>query len=210
MQTLVDAWLHFDPSNGDQVVVRARLPRTVAGLLVGGALGLAGAAMQAVARNPLADPGILGVNAGAALAVVVALAVFGLSGVSAYVWFALVGAALAAVVVYGVASLGREGATPVKLALAGAAMTAGLASLTNALLVTSRQALDSYRFWQVGSVGSARLGRDPGHRAVLRRRHRDHPGHRAAAERAGSGGRRRTRSRPAGRPRAGRDGDSAW
>src|SRR6185312_11299016 len=116
-------------------------------------LGLAGAAMQAVARNPLADPGILGVNAGAALAVVVALAVFGLSGVSAYVWFALVGAALAAVVVYGVASLGREGATPVKLALAGAAMTAGLASLTNALLVTSRQTLDGYRFWQVGSVG---------------------------------------------------------
>jgi iron complex transport system permease protein len=152
-QTLYDAWFHFDPSNGDQVIVRARLPRTVAGLLVGGALGLAGAAMQAVARNPLADPGILGVNAGAALAVVVALAVFGLSGISAYVWFALLGAALAAVVVYGVASLGREGATPVKLALAGAAMSAGLASLTNGLLVTSRQTLDGYRSWQIGSVG---------------------------------------------------------
>ncbi|GAB3596390.1 iron chelate uptake ABC transporter family permease subunit [Angustibacter peucedani] len=153
LHTVWDAWSAADPSDGAQVVVRARLPRTVAGLLVGGALGLAGAAMQAVARNPLADPGILGVNAGAALAVVVALAVLGVTGVSAYVWFALLGAAVAAVLVYGVASLGREGATPVKLALAGAATTAGLVSLTNALLVTSRQTLDSYRAWQVGSIG---------------------------------------------------------
>jgi iron complex transport system permease protein len=153
MRTIVDAWVHFDPSDGDQVIVRTRLPRTVCGLLVAGALGLAGAAMQAVARNPLADPGILGVNAGAALGVVFALAVLGLSGTSAYVWFALAGAAVSAVVVYGVASLGREGATPVKLALAGAAMSAGLVSLTNAVLVTSKQTLDGYRFWLVGSIG---------------------------------------------------------
>lgn len=162
--TLLDAWLHLDPSNGDHLVVQSRVPRTLTGLAVGVALGLAGAAMQGVARNPLADPGILGVNAGAALAVVIGLFAFGITSPAGYVWFAFAGAAVAAVTVYAVASLGREGATPVKLALAGAAFSAALASVMNAVLLLSRQTLDQFRFWQVGSLAGAGL---PALRTVL-------------------------------------------
>lgn len=156
LSTLVDAVTGFDPANGDHAVLAARVPRTVAGLLVGAALGLAGAAMQGVSRNPLADPGILGVNAGAALGVVVGIHVVGLATIGGYVWAAMLGAAAAAVVVYLVAGTGRGGATPVKLALAGAAVTAGLLSLTNGVLITSQQTFDSFRFWQVGALA----GRD--------------------------------------------------
>ncbi|MBT2533715.1 iron chelate uptake ABC transporter family permease subunit [Arthrobacter sp. ISL-48] len=154
--TVWQALMQFDPANGDHAVVHARIPRTVLGLLAGGALGLAGAAMQGVARNPLADPGIMGVNAGAALAVVSGIYVFGVSSLTGYIWFAFIGAAGAAVVVYLVASLGREGATPVKLALAGAALSAGLYSLMNVILVSSQDTLDRFRFWQVGGIA----GRD--------------------------------------------------
>ncbi|TQJ34357.1 FecCD family ABC transporter permease [Arthrobacter sp. SLBN-122] len=156
---LGDVWqalAAFDPTNGDHAVVQARIPRTLLGLLAGGALGLAGAAMQGVARNPLADPGIIGVNAGAALAVVIGIYVFGVASFSGYVWFAFLGAAAAAVVVYLIASLGRDGATPVKLALAGAALSAGLSSLMNVILVSSQDTLDRFRFWQVGGIA----GRD--------------------------------------------------
>ncbi len=146
----------FDPANGDHAVVHARIPRTVLGLLAGGALGLAGAAMQGVARNPLADPGIIGVNAGAALAVVTGIYLFGVTTFSGYIWFAFLGASAAAVVVYLIASLGRDGATPVKLALAGAALSAGLSSLMNVILVSSQDTLDRFRFWQVGGIA----GRD--------------------------------------------------
>lgn len=156
IDVVIDALGNFDPSNGDHAVIRARIPRTVTGLCVGIALGLAGAAMQGVARNPLADPGILGVNAGAALAVVFAIYFLGVTELTGYIWFAFLGAAVAAVVVYAIASMGREGATPIKLALAGAALSAGLASLMNAILVSSKETLDSFRFWQVGSVS----GRD--------------------------------------------------
>jgi len=151
-----DALLHFNPDDGNHAVVHARIPRTVLGLLAGGALGLAGAAMQGVARNPLADPGIMGVNAGAALAVVSGIHLFGITGLGGYIWFAFAGAAAAAAVVYLLASMGREGATPVKLALAGAALSAGLYSLMNVVLVSSQDTLDRFRFWQVGGVA----GRD--------------------------------------------------
>jgi len=156
LATVWQALTGFDPGNGNHAVVQARIPRTVLGLLAGAALGLAGAAMQGVARNPLADPGIIGVNAGAALAVVTGIYVFGITRFAGYVWFAFAGAAAAAVVVYLVASLGREGATPVKLALAGAALSAGLSSLMNIILVSSQDTLDRFRFWQVGGVA----GRD--------------------------------------------------
>jgi len=151
-ETLVQALTNFDPANGDHAVVHSRIPRTVTGLLVGAALGVAGTAMQGVARNPLADPGILGVNAGAALAVVTGIYLFGVAELTGYVWFAFAGAALAAAVVYCIASIGREGATPIKLALAGAALTAGLSSLMNGILVSSQDTLDAFRFWQIGSV----------------------------------------------------------
>lgn len=138
--------------SGDVAVVLTRVPRTVVGLLAGVALGLAGTVMQGVTRNPLADPGILGVNGGAALGVVVAIFSFGVQSLTGYLWFALAGAALASVVVYGVGSLGAGGATPLKLTLAGAALGAGLASVVNAMLIISRQSFDSFRFWQVGSL----------------------------------------------------------
>jgi iron complex transport system permease protein len=155
--TLVEAWTHYDPANGDHAVVASRIPRTLVGVLVGAALGLAGAAMQGIARNPLADPGILGVNAGAALGVVVAMFGLGLTALTSYIWFAFLGAGSAAVLGYAVASLGRDGATPVKLALAGAALTAGLASVMNGILVSSQETLDAFRFWQVGTVAGRTL-----------------------------------------------------
>jgi len=156
LETVWQALTQFDRGNGDHAVVHARIPRTVLGLLAGAALGLAGAAMQGVARNPLADPGIMGVNAGAALAVVTGIYVFGISSLTGYIWFAFIGAAAAAALVYLVASLGRDGATPVKLALAGAALSAGLYSLMNVILVSSQDTLDRFRFWQVGGIA----GRD--------------------------------------------------
>ena len=157
--TVLEALTHYDPTSTDQlVVVTSRLPRTVLGLLVGAALGLAGCAMQGVTRNPLADPGILGVNGGAALATVVGISVFGVTDAAGYVWFAFAGAAVASVLVYTVAALGREGATPVKLALAGAALTAFFGAITTALLLTDQQAFDQFRFWQVGSLNGRGLG----------------------------------------------------
>ena len=152
LDVVLQALANPDAANGDHAVVLSRVPRTVASLLVGAALGLAGTALQGMTRNPLADPGIMGLNAGAAFAVVTAIYVFGITSFTGYVWFALAGTAIAALIVYSVASLGREGATPVKLALAGAALTSGLTCLLSAILVTSRQTLDTFRFWQVGTV----------------------------------------------------------
>ena len=139
-------------TTNDTVTLEMRVPRTIVGLLAGAALGLSGALLQGVTRNPLADPGIMGVNAGAAAAVVVAITLFGLNGVSTYIWFAFAGAAGATVLVYAVGSLGRDGATPVKLALAGAAVTAGLTSFTSGMVMTNDATLNELRFWQVGSL----------------------------------------------------------
>ncbi len=143
----------FDPGSTDhRIIWDLRLPRTIVGLMVGAALGLAGAVLQGATRNPLADPAILGINAGASLAVVLGVALLGMSQLSTYVWLAFAGAGAAMLVVYAVASLGREGATPIKLALAGAAITAVLHSIINAILLTSPRTLDEVRFWQVGSL----------------------------------------------------------
>ncbi|MFJ1584121.1 FecCD family ABC transporter permease [Streptomyces sp. NPDC088197] len=155
--TVLDTVFHHDSGNDDQTIVTSlRLPRTVVGLMAGAALGLAGTVMQGLTRNPLADPGLLGVNAGASLAVVTAISVFGITSFTGYVWFGFVGAAAAALLVYSVGSLGREGATPVKLALSGAAVSAGLTSLTTAVLLTDTATFDRFRFWEVGSLA----GRD--------------------------------------------------
>lgn len=134
-------------------VVAARLARTVLGLAVGAALGLAGALLQGLTRNPLADPGILGVNAGASFAMVLAISVFGVSALTGYVWFAFVGAAVAMVLVHAIAAFGRDGATPMKLAIAGAALTAAVTSWTSGILLTDKQTVDVFRLWQVGTVG---------------------------------------------------------
>jgi len=157
VRTVWDALFDYDATDNDHLIVRSlRVTRTVLGVAVGAALGVAGALMQGVTRNPLADPGILGVEAGAALAVVVGIHTFGLATLGGYVWFAFAGAAVAAVVVYALGSLGRGGATPVKLALAGAALSSLLASCTSAVLLLDVATLDQFRFWVVGSLG----GRD--------------------------------------------------
>ncbi|NUR86909.1 MAG: iron chelate uptake ABC transporter family permease subunit, partial [Nonomuraea sp.] len=141
-----------DGSITSTVTLELRVPRTLLGVLAGAALGVAGAILQGVTRNPLADAGIMGVNSGAAAFVVLAITVLGVRGAGVYVWFAFAGAVVALVLVYAIASLGREGATPVKLALAGAAVTAGLVSVTTGIMMTHVDALDELRFWQVGSL----------------------------------------------------------
>lgn len=152
----VDVLLHRGGGESAQVVRELRLPRTVVGVLAGAALALAGAVMQGLTRNPIAEPGILGVGQGAATGVVCAIAFAGVHGPTEYVWFAIAGAGLAGVAVYAVAAHGRDGASPVKLALAGAAVNALLVAVVSAVLTTRAATLDEFRFWQVGSLS----GRD--------------------------------------------------
>lgn len=145
--------------NIGQAAIALRIPRTVLALLAGAALGLAGAIMQGVTRNPLADPGILGVNMGASLAVVIGVAWFGMSSAHAYIWTAIAGAACTAVFVYTIGSLGRGGATPLKLALAGAATSIAFASLAIAVVLPRGDIAGSIQSWQIGGVGGATYGR---------------------------------------------------
>ncbi|GHD22110.1 FecCD family ABC transporter permease [Nocardiopsis kunsanensis] len=149
------AYAGYTGSDTDLVVRHLRVPRTLAGLFVGAALGAAGVIVQGVTRNPLGDPGLLGINAGAALAAVLAISALGATALLGYVGFAFLGAALAACVVYTVGSLGPDGATPVKLALAGVAISAMLGSMTSAIVLQDRATLDEYRFWVVGSLVGA-------------------------------------------------------
>ena len=139
-------------------IVMARVPRTVFGILAGAALAVSGALMQAVTRNPIADPSILGVNTGASLFVVCGIAFLHISTGLEYIWLAFAGAALTAILVYGLASIGNGGATPLKLALAGAAASTALQSLVNTVMLPSSQIMDQFRFWQTGSIGGAGWG----------------------------------------------------
>ena len=152
-----DVWagLRGSTEGFGQAAVAKRLPRTVTAVLVGAALAVAGAVMQGVTRNPLADPGILGVNMGASLAVVVGLAYFQLSTPAVQVWTAIAGAAAAAVFVYAVGSLGRGGATPLKLALGGAATSAALASFISAVVLPRNDIAENVRSWQIGGVAGS-------------------------------------------------------
>ncbi len=143
-----------DPASSAYTVVHEmRLPRTLLGLLAGAALGLAGGLMQALTRNPLADPGVLGINAGAAAAVVTAISLFGVTGYTGYIGFAFLGAAVVSVGVYAVG--GGRGATPARLALAGTALNAALVSYVNAVQLLDTASLDRMRFWTVGSLARA-------------------------------------------------------
>lgn len=149
------ALLDPDPALADHTVVRSlRVPRTLIGLLAGAAFAVAGALMQSLVRNPLADPGLLGVNAGASLAVVAAVTLVGVRSPTGYVWFALGGAALAALLVHLGGGAGRQGGTPTALALAGAAMAAGLTSVITMIVVRDQEAFAAYRFWVVGSLAA--------------------------------------------------------
>lgn len=135
--------------------VSKRVPRTLLALIVGAALAVSGAVMQGVTRNPLADPQILGINGGASLAVVIGLAFFGVTSAFGYIWLAMIGAAVAAVFVYTIGSLGRGGASPLKLALAGAATAVAFTSLISAILLPRTDVMSVFRFWQIGGVGGA-------------------------------------------------------
>ncbi|MDQ3406437.1 MAG: iron chelate uptake ABC transporter family permease subunit [Actinomycetota bacterium] len=141
-----------ESSENSAIVNGMRVSRTLYGLAVGVALGIAGALMQGLTRNPLADPGLLGVSAGASLGVVLTTSVFGITTLYGYIWFAFAGALVATVVVYLLGSLGHGGTNPAKLALAGAAVSAMLLSITSALLLFDSVALDKFRFWAVGSL----------------------------------------------------------
>lgn len=151
--------LVFDPDDSDpaRVVQDSRIPRTAVGLLVGAALGVAGALVQALTRNPLGDPGILGINAGAAAGVVVAIALFGAGGASAWVWPALAGAAIAAVVVDLLGRGPRGEHDPVRLVLAGVAVTFVLIAAVHAIAVLDASVLGEYRVWQVGELAGRPL-----------------------------------------------------
>lgn len=153
---VVGAFTDFEGSNADLIVRSLRLPRTVIGIGVGAALAVAGVVAQAVTRNALASPGILGINAGAAFGVVTAVFVLGIVSPSGYLWFAFAGALAAAVVVFVVASVGQGGVTPVKLALAGVVLTALLSAWTSFVLIFDQRTLDEVRFWLAGSLA----GRD--------------------------------------------------
>jgi iron complex transport system permease protein len=151
----------FDGSREHLVVMMLRLPRVLAALLVGSSLAVAGAIMQAVTNNPLASPGLLGINAGAAFAVVMATSLLGVGSVGA-VWFAFGGAGAAAIIVYTLGSAGPSGATPLKLVLAGAVLTTFLSSITTAILLFDQTTLDTVRLWTAGSLSGRTMAQVAG------------------------------------------------
>nr|WP_203695318.1 iron chelate uptake ABC transporter family permease subunit [Streptomyces rubrogriseus] len=156
--SLGEVWhgLFHDSGTYGDVVVGERLSRTVLGLLAGAALGLAGAVLQALTRNPLADPGLLGINAGASAAVVTGITFFGVTSLTGYVWFAFAGAAGVGALVWFLG--GSRGATPVRLVLAGTAISAALFGYLQAVMIMDDAALGRMRFWTVGSLASATTG----------------------------------------------------
>ncbi|KGR75191.1 FecCD family ABC transporter permease [Ureibacillus sinduriensis] len=151
---LMDGLFHPEVLTHEANVVRQRIVRTIFCLMCGAALGVSGALMQSVTRNPIADPSILGVNTGASLFVVCGIAFFNISSANEYIWLAIAGAILTSIFVFGIGSMGSGGATPLKLVLAGAATSAILSSLVVAVMIPRSNVMDQFRFWQVGSVGS--------------------------------------------------------
>ncbi len=155
-QVVYTALFHYDATQFDQLIIQTvRLPRVLAGVIVGAALAVAGAIMQGLTRNPLADSGLLGINAGAAFAVVLAITLLDTPSLSLYTVAALIGAGVAAVFVYGIGALGG-GATPLRLTLAGVIFTAFISSITTAILIQNQETLEQIRFWTAGSLA----GRD--------------------------------------------------
>ncbi|WP_169194093.1 iron chelate uptake ABC transporter family permease subunit [Devosia sp. MC1541] len=150
--TVVDALFAYNDSDDHAIIAGLRAPRTIMGVLVGIALGLSGALIQALTRNPLADPGILGINAGAAFFVVIGIGFFGISGIGGYVWFALAGAISATVIVYVIGSAGRGGATPLRLTLSGVALGAVLGGVTSGISLLDPSTFDRMRQWSAGSL----------------------------------------------------------
>ncbi|MDF2788896.1 MAG: yfiZ [Neobacillus sp.] len=153
----IDALTNFDGSNEHIVIQSVRIPRAFIAAAVGASLAISGVLMQTVTKNPLASPDIFGVNAGAGVAVVIAVTVFSVGSLQLFTWLSFFGAAVAAISVYAIGSVGREGLTPMKLTLAGAAMTALFASFTQGILVLNEAALEQVLFWLAGSVAGRSL-----------------------------------------------------
>lgn len=148
----LQALIRYDPTDSDQIIiVTTRLPRAMFALTVGASLAMAGAMMQALTRNPLASPGLFGINSGAVLAVVLALTLLPLTSLSQLIWAAFVGAAVAALLVYVLGSLGG-GLTPIRLILAGSALSALFGALTQGVLALDESGLQNVLFWLAGSV----------------------------------------------------------
>ncbi|MFE1592398.1 FecCD family ABC transporter permease [Nocardia sp. NPDC058705] len=145
-------------STAEEIVRELRLPRTALALVAGMALGVAGALIQGYTRNPLADAGLLGLNAGAGFLAALSIFLFGFTAPAQYIWFAFAGSAVAGVIVFGVSSIGGGKASPLSLVLAGAAVTAFLQAMTNAVITLDNAALDTYRFWVVGTVNGREAG----------------------------------------------------
>ncbi|MFG6113863.1 FecCD family ABC transporter permease [Halobacillus sp. MO56] len=146
------AFFHFEQTNKHIIIKDVRLPRALIASVVGASLAVAGVLMQALTRNPLASPGIFGINAGASLFVVLAVSYFQTISLQGMTWVSFAGAAVAAVTVYVIGSVGQQGLTPVRLTLAGAAIAALFSSFTQGLLVLNEKALDEVLFWLAGSV----------------------------------------------------------
>ncbi|APC49521.1 iron ABC transporter [Virgibacillus halodenitrificans] len=151
-QTLVNSIYHFDGSNEHIIIQQARIPRALIAAAVGGSLAIAGAIMQGLTNNPLASPSLFGVNAGASFLVVVGISFLGFTSSGSFTWLAFAGAAVSSIIVYVLGSMGRDGITPIKITLAGAAIAALFSSLTQGILTLNESALDQVLFWLAGSV----------------------------------------------------------
>ncbi|MGX1901763.1 FecCD family ABC transporter permease [Thermolongibacillus altinsuensis] len=156
-QTAIEALANKNHSNEHIIINTVRLPRALIGAAVGASLAMAGALMQALTKNPLASPGIFGINAGAGFLIVLCVTFFQVSSLQTFTWLALIGAALAAIIVFVISSVGKEGMTPLKLTLAGTAVATLFASLTQGLLVANEKALEEVLFWLAGSVSGRKL-----------------------------------------------------
>lgn len=152
VSTVLDVLQGGGTSEARYVVAELRVPRTVTGLVVGAALGVAGAIIQAFTRNPLADPGILGVNAGAAFAVSVGVAFFGMRDIASFVWLAFLGSLVVTVAVYLIGSSGRGAADPIRLTLAGVALGAVFSGMTTGMTLSNPDAFEQMRSWNAGSL----------------------------------------------------------
>lgn len=158
LQTVLAAIFAFDATDTNHLIIQTlRLPRAFAAILVGAALGVAGAIMQGLTRNPLADPGLLGIEAGATLAVVGGVYLFDIHAFPVIALFAFLGATLTALTVYALGSMGRTGTTPFKLTIAGAALSSMLGSVTTSILLFNQRSLEEVRFWLAGSVSGREI-----------------------------------------------------
>lgn len=152
---VIDAIRGINLQDYDTSIVRSRIPRVIFGVIAGAALSVSGLMMQSVTRNPIADPSILGINTGASLFVVCGMSFFNITEGNQYILLAFIGAFITAIMVYGLASLGSSGPTPIKLALSGTAASISLQSLVNTVMLPNSRVMDQFRFWQIGSIGGA-------------------------------------------------------